>query len=91
MRTFILFGALLFPGILLAQNQSNEEGVYVRALAISVLPGDVAKWEAVVANIAKATQTGKLSNEYDWLAYRATPSRYWVVMFSDGFADIDTF
>ena len=61
----------------------DADGVHVRHVRLRVAPAQTKDFEALVGRCVKAAQAAGLSDEYDWLCYRESPGRYWLVTFGD--------
>jgi hypothetical protein len=65
------------------------DGVHVRHVRLRIAPSHTGDFEALLERCVGIAEAAKLSDDYDWLAYRESPGRYWVITFSDerdGFA-----
>lgn len=95
-RRLIFFLLLLLPlglhSYRVAAEEPNQDaaGVYTQRVAIRVKPEDAERWENAVSRIAQAADKSRLPGKHHWLMYREGPFQYHLILFSDGFADIDT-
>lgn len=66
----------------------KADGVYVRHVRLRVAPAQTKAFEGLMERCVEAAQSAELSDDHDWLCYRESPGRYWIVTFSgerDGF------
>jgi hypothetical protein len=59
------------------------DGVHVRHVRLRIAPAQTGDFEALLARCVGIAEAAKLSDDHDWLAYRESPGRYWLVTFSD--------
>jgi len=90
---FFVLAPLLTACALVEPRAATEafeaDGVHVRHVRLRVAPAHTKDFEALVERCVEAARTVELPDEYDWLCYRESPSRYWLITFSgerDGFA-----
>jgi len=94
MRPALLFALALLPTACAAAPHAATEsfeasGVHVRHVRLRVAPAQTQDFEALVERCVESAATAGLPDEYDWLCYRESPGRYWLITFSgerDGFA-----
>ncbi|MFT4543140.1 MAG: hypothetical protein ACI841_001560 [Planctomycetota bacterium] len=60
----------------------EADGVFVRHVRIRLAPSDTKPFEAVMARCAEVAHAAELDKSYDWLSYRETPGRYWLINFA---------
>jgi hypothetical protein len=58
-------------------------GVYVRHLRFKVAPSQRHTFETMMRRLVEAATTRKLPEQYDWLCYRESLDRYWLVIFRE--------
>lgn len=85
---FLPLGVASFAGP--EEGNQNDFGTYTQRLSITVKPEDAERWEGAVRHIVQAAGKSQLPAKHHWLMYREGPFRYRLILFSDGFADIDT-
>ncbi|MCH7546645.1 MAG: hypothetical protein IID30_09630 [Planctomycetes bacterium] len=67
----------------------EAEGIFVRHLRLRLAPSHTQAFEKLMGRCVQAAQAAGMPEEYDWLCYRESPGRYWLIFFSetiDGFA-----
>ena len=73
----------------IAQTESfPAAGVFVRHVRLRVAPAQTKDFEALMERCVAAAQAAELGAEWEWLCYRESPGRYWLITFSgtaDGF------
>ncbi len=67
----------------------EADGIFFRHLRLRLAPFHTQTFEKLMRRCVQAAQTADLPGEYEWLCYRESPGRYWLIFFSetiDGFA-----
>jgi hypothetical protein len=60
----------------------EADGDFVRHVRIRFAPADTKPFEAVMARCAQVARAADLDESFDWLCYRETPGRYWLLNFA---------
>ena len=58
-------------------------GVFVRHLRLRIAPAQTRDFEALMERCVAAAAAARLPEGDDWLCYRESPGRYWIVTFAD--------
>ena len=61
----------------------DAQGTFVRHVRVRLRPSHTKAFEALMARCVQAAQAADLSPEHEWLCYRESPGRYWVLWFSE--------
>ena len=82
-------GSLPSPRAPLATDAAGieAEGPFVRHVRLRVAPAETKTFEAILGDAAELAERAGLGPAYDWLCYRESPGRYWVVTMADERAD----
>lgn len=67
----------------------DADGVFVRHVRLRLAPADTKGFEAVMKRCVEIASAANLPDDHEWLCYRESPGRYWILTFSDsatGFA-----
>lgn len=65
------------------------EGLFARHLRLRLAPSHTQDFEALMERCVRAAQAAALPEAWDWLLYRESPGRYWIIAFAEereGFA-----
>lgn len=67
----------------------DADGIFVRHLRLRLAPSHTQAFESTMRRCVQAAKAEGLPESYEWLCYRESPGRYWLLSFSetiDGFA-----
>lgn len=67
----------------------KANGIFVRSLRLRLVPYHTQAFEALMRRCVAAAASAALPESHEWLCYRESPGRYWIITFSetrDGFA-----
>lgn len=92
MRTLPLCNVLLVLSLgcqgsqdrLATRSQSfPAEGIFVRHLRLRLDPAHTQDFEALIARCRQVAEDAKLSAQHEWLCYRESPGRYWLLTYGE--------
>lgn len=93
--TFLLGGCAATSMSHTAQVAAVEaDGIFVHAMRLRVAPSHTQACETLLKRCVSIAQRAELPESHEWLCYRESPGRYWIITFSetiDGFAYPSTF
>ena len=72
-----------------AETTIDADGIFVRHLRLRLAPSHTQAFETIIRRCVQAAKAEGLPESYEWLCYRESPGRYWLLSFSktiDGFA-----
>ncbi|MCZ6837140.1 MAG: hypothetical protein O7G85_15300 [Planctomycetota bacterium] len=71
--------------------QYDAEGIYVRHLRLRLAPSHTKAFEAMMKRCVEAARNSRERAEpLEWLCYRESPGRYWIIQFSDALDGFQT-